>query len=88
MKLTAEMRRKAPRRLFAMPLLKKYYLGDCRHVGSAVKRFRENKRRYPKQLRTQAANVITESWLKCHAPDLSPRERKSLVPRVRKALRL
>jgi hypothetical protein len=71
-----------------MPSLKKYYLGDCTHTGGAVKRFRENRAHYPKELRDKAAARIVNAWMRCHAPGLTAKERKALAPGVKRALKL
>jgi hypothetical protein len=86
MKLTAAIRRRSRASSFAIPELKKYWLVDVRHVGSAIKYFRENKQRYPVAMRKAAGDRIALAYLKFHYPFLKPRERMALVRSTRKAL--
>ena len=86
MKLTAAIRRRSRASSFAIPELKKYWLIDVRHVGSAIKYFRENKRRYPVAMRKAAGDRIALAYLKFHYPFLKARERLGLVRTTRRAL--
>ena len=86
MKLTAAIRRRSRASSFAIPELKKYWLIDVRHVGSAIKYFRENKQRYPVAMRKAAGDWIALAYLKFHYRFLTARERAALVPSTRKAL--